>query len=127
MKLEAGMYARLKRIMFDDVSITKIKDASEAMYYNGLLFEVIKTSYNIIDLVEEGDYVNGSKVESKFNEYVIVGKNVWTDYDWELDEDGEEVKVATLVSEDIIISANAINSVVTKERFRTIEYSLKGE
>lgn len=63
---------------------------------------IIKSSPNIIDLIEVGDYVNGNKVDAKGNKYVIF-----------YDGDG-----------DIEVFENDIKSIVTKEQFKEMEYRL---
>lgn len=72
MKLEAGMYVRYKPLLSSKyVKINKIKEIEEKenclhiwLEDKDLITEkyLIKASYNIIDILEEGDYVNGSKV-----------------------------------------------------------------
>ena len=70
--------------------------------------EIVKSSPNIIDLIEVGDYVNGSKVvntnlipEVPIYRFVIV----------------DTVKKNTLYSYDI-------KSIVTKEQFENMEYKV---
>ena len=73
----------------------------------------IKHSFNIIDLIEVGDYVNGKRVfatENRINdngEKVILTENYdeWTD--------------------DGVISNKDIKSIVIKEQFENIEYRLE--
>jgi hypothetical protein len=74
---------------------------------------IIKSSPNIIDLIEVGDYVNGNRVieidnKSKdiFNKYLLVEE---TDYD----------------NCNISYSNNDIKSIVTKEQFESMEYKVK--
>lgn len=112
MKLEVGMYVRTKK------GIAKIKkiflDGSEPyfeakyetdtyleIYYDSEYVSedyVLKASYNIIDILEEGDYVNGLRVEkNKYGELYItcvyyggdIGKQceVYTTWLKELKED----------------------------------------
>lgn len=70
MKLEVGMYVRTK-----DGYISQYKYYDTANAYMGKLLciplsngtfanieDIIKASYNIIDILEVGDYVNGHKV-----------------------------------------------------------------
>lgn len=59
-----------------------------------------KASFNIIDLIEVGDYVNGYKVTDKFD-YLLSFGNA----DWYMNE--EDIK-----------------TIVTKEQFANIEYKL---
>ena len=64
---------------------------------------VLKSSPNIIDLIEVGDYVNGEKVTDKFD-YLLVFGNA----DYYKDE-------------------NEIKSIVTKEAFENMEYKVGDE
>jgi hypothetical protein len=68
-----------------------------------------KTSYNIIDILEVGDYVNGSKVV-------------------EVDFDAEEEKYIRIdKAQDglkTILRNNDIKSIVTKEQFENMEYRI---
>ena len=87
MKLEVGMYVRTK-----DGIIARIKeiDNNERLYLNQksiytddykhdliIDYEVIKASYDIIDILEIGDYVNGYYVEDVLKTFVnvAVGSN----------------------------------------------------
>ncbi len=63
---------------------------------------VIKSSSNIIDLIEVGDYVNGEKV-------CAIGENSGDVYIRDLQE---------------FILANEIKSIVTKENFESMEYRI---
>lgn len=68
MKLEIGMYVRTKRGKIGQ--IVRINKDSVAIEFNKMwqdqirLENIIKASFNIIDLIKEGDYVNGKKVYS---------------------------------------------------------------
>lgn len=68
-----------------------------------------KASYNIIDILEVGDYVNGSKVV-------------------EVDFDAEEEKYIRIdKAQDglkTILRNNDIKSIVTKEQFENMEYRI---
>lgn len=82
MKLEVGMYVRFKdkRGIEYIRKIVKIPEDNryaslyldkEANYSHGLSPKnIIKASFNIIDLIEVGDYVNGSEVLDFENEYI---------------------------------------------------------
>ena len=78
--------------------------------------EEIKTSYNIIDLIEVGDYVNGSKVI----DISIIGKDkekwVWV----EQMEDSDNKYGDDYVG----YNNDQIKSIVTKEQFSSMEYRL---
>lgn len=79
MKLEVGMYVRLVNDVEDIVIINKIANVFENTILtenDGSIYQgeytkenVIKASYNIIDILEVGDYVNGLPV-SKTSEYI---------------------------------------------------------
>ena len=77
---------------------------SYAYNKNNSLFEelVIKVSYNIIDLIEVGDYVNGFPVIHKENDIL---------------------KCGLLVQ----FKENEIKSIVTKEQFESLSYKLGDE
>ena len=72
MKLEVGQFARLKSgyickiININDFREPNMKYGVEANYLKDVMFigddDVVKASYNIIDLIKVGDYVNGYKV-----------------------------------------------------------------
>lgn len=68
-----------------------------------LIEDIIKSSPNIIDLIEVGDYVNGKKVINK-----------WEEPDWY----GYFIK---LDGEDTIPTIRKIESIVTKEQFKSME------
>lgn len=74
MKLEVGMYCRYNNFQ-NKIKIAKIKGiqkADEVFQYDYINFDnadgeletnIVKASYNIIDILEVGDYVNGDKIE----------------------------------------------------------------
>ena len=100
MKLEVGMYARTIN--------GKIWIIISQKAISGHRKDIIKASHNIMDLIEVGDYVNGLLVtricednetkEKYINLYGSVSK-------WEQED---------------------IKSIVTKEQFESIKYSLEG-
>ena len=111
MKLEVGMYVR-----FNNGDIGKIANYEyREEYTNGHVIYLekdetigwcceekdFKASYNIIDLIEVGDYVNGFPVIHKKNDIL---------------------KCGLLVK----FKKNEIKSIVTKEQFESIKYSLEG-
>lgn len=106
MKLEEGMYVRTnegkitKIIEIDKDGFERVDKCIDFTNYN-----IIKASYNIIDLIEEGDYVNGYKVEYTLKK--LLGFEDGQDGDW-------------------YMSNENIKSIVTKEQFESIEYSLEG-
>ena len=105
-KIEVGEYVRSNLGTIG--KITKIED-SKFLYENKCLIcfisNVVKHSKNIIDLIEEGDYVNGCKVACVKYDDILETKRVYlynenSFYDYE------------------------IKSVVTKEQFSSIEYKV---
>lgn len=106
MKLEIGMYVRTK-----EFGINRIKwfDNEEPILENGftaLQNSGYKSSPNIIDLIEEGDYVNGIYVDIIEKEQ----KRVW--------------HVSCYGDEDIVFYNEDIKSIVTKEQFENCMYKV---
>lgn len=117
-KLEPNMYVRtlfgIKKIDHIDNKKTvwkylyKINDDNE--FYALSDNDVIKASYNIIDLIEEGDYVNGIMVNGKINDKVQVAYICHN----------EELNYHMFLTFDI----EDIRTIVTKEQFSNMEYRL---
>ena len=81
--------------------------------------EITKASYNIIDLIEAGDYVNGYKIEkvnNNLNEHKGTCNSLDT-YLWIVNDLGE--------FEEIVIFENDIKSVITHEQMEQISYKIK--
>lgn len=118
MKLEVGMYIRTKD---GYISQYKYYDTTNA-YMEKLLCiplnngtfvnieDIIKASYNIIDILEIGDYVNGYKVSLKGYDYAHF---VQCDY-----------PVENGTTNHYKFYKQAIKSVVTKELFEIAEYRI---
>ena len=116
MKLEVGMYIRTK-----DGIIARIKeiDNNERLYLNQksiytddykhdliIDYEVIKASYNIIDILEVGDYVNG---------YLVLNVLDFND----------NTRILSLERiYDNKITEEDIKSIVTKEMYSSVKYRL---
>lgn len=131
MKLEVGMYIRTKYCgICDEIAIRKIikidkinnnwfyidKNVCDIYkdYTNKLnTVNVEKASFNIIDILEVGDYVNGSKV-------------VNINYDLNYVEDiVESITIFDYsIEENDILHNEDIKSIVTKEMFSSMEYRL---
>ena len=80
--------------------------------------ENCKSSPNIIDLIEAGDYVNGYRID-QINPYYIINK------------DGTKIKKLELVSNGnnlydtaYVIKENEIKSIVTREQFESMKYKM---
>ena len=76
------------------------------------LERIVKASYNIIDILEEGDYVNGNKVIEIEKNYKFIDGTIrdilWTD-----------TKMQKAIWDE------TIKSIVTKEMFSSVEYRME--
>ena len=96
MKLEVGQFVRLKSgyickiININDFREPNMKYGVEANYLKDVMFigddDIIKASYNIIDILEENDYINGLRIEkNKYGElyisYVYYGGDIGKQYE----------------------------------------------
>lgn len=116
MKLKEGMYVRLQE--FDYTIIAKIVEldkeydgfkADNDMYY--INQNILKSSDNIIDLIEIGDYVNG---------YLVTG------FDYQCSSNKKVVfSNVRLDSTGIFIPVKDIKSIVTKEQFNSVKYEVE--
>ena len=114
--MKVGDYVRTK-----DGRISKIASIdSNSLYsledYNYKYKQdwLVKSSPNIIDLIEVGDYVNGYRVESVDTEYAPYGVYI---------------EIPFVDSESIgcnmdLIRTEEIESIVTKEQFESMEYKV---
>ena len=109
MKLEVGMYVRTKDKI---VKIEKISDGVMWDTQGHVHFgDFIKASHNIIDLIEEGDYVNGQKVFDKL--YDELNKC------WYL-----KLEIGEVFGKYARTYQQHIKSIVTKEQFSSMEYKI---
>ena len=108
MKLEVGMYVRTIN--------GKIWIITSQKAISGHRKDIIKASYNIIDLIEVGDYVNGSKVI----DISIIGKDkekwVWVEQMEDTDNKYDDDYVG--------YNNEQIKSIVTKEQFEQMAYKV---
>ena len=132
-KLEVGMYCKTK-----DGIITKVDDIDDETIYfdkdiyrfygDGIDFleknnleRIIKASFNIIDLIEVGDYVNGYYVSKIWKENEI------THYVDGIPIKRKERKItiqAPSYGGIIHLENKDIKSVLTKEQFESMSYRL---
>jgi hypothetical protein len=64
-KIEVNEYVRTERgIIFKTTESFKNNDENVPKKYNHLIDKIVKHSKDIIDLIQENDYVNGKKVYS---------------------------------------------------------------
>lgn len=116
MKLEVGMYVRTKDgyicriININDYREPNMKYGIEASYLKDVMFiggdDIAKASYEIIDLIEVGDYVNGLPV-TKISEYFSPHEKYIELYGTCSDWENEDIK-----------------SIVTKEQFESMKYRI---
>ena len=103
MKLEVGMYVRTLNGI---VKIYKIQDnVMEDTKGNLHYGDFVKASYNIIDILEVGDYVNGHRVE-------------------EIDFENEEIFTDSEYYCGIVEFCN-IKSVITHEQMEQMAYKVE--
>lgn len=119
MELKEGMYVRTKDGFIDKV-INDYKDSCnnpncnckhvscEHNYYDEK--DIIKSSDNLIDLIEVGDYVNGKRV---YNISIVDGLKYL------------DVEVEDYLSDTPFINADQITSIVTKEQFESVKYEVE--
>ena len=102
-ELKVGMYVRTKK-----GKIYKF-DTDNSMAKNGAKKYMVNCSYNLIDLIEVGDYVNGRLVINASDVYttdfIYIGKEVFIEL------------------QDLIIEED-IKTIVTKEQFESMEYKV---
>lgn len=119
MKLEPNMYVRTKygiaKILYAtdeylECDNTIMRSFGENYYsWDIPRLNIVKSSHNITDLIEIGDYVNGYKVE-KVNQYEV------------------ELELVGCFSGEFYsetLQANDIKSIVTKEMFSSVEYRVE--
>ena len=117
MKLKVGQFARLKSgyickiININDFREPNMKYGVEANYLKDVMFigddDVVKASYNIIDILEIGDYVNGYPM------YEIV----------EYENDTRAI-VINNDNKAIIWDKQGIKSVITHEQMEQMAYKV---
>lgn len=102
MKLEEGMYVRTKK---GKIYKFKSNNSMARVPY------MINCSYNIIDLIKIGDYVNGFKVTGLDYQYTTKVHKLSCNNEY-----GQE---------GILIIPSEIRNVVTKEQFDSITYEVE--
>lgn len=122
MKLEAGMYVRLENDVENIVIINKIANVFETSIltendgsiYQGVYTKenVIKASYNIIDILEKGDIINysGEKHEILLIDDELMVRNTGLIYD---------------NNYYLPIKSIAIKSVITHEQMEQMAYKVE--
>ena len=107
-KIEKGMYIRhldgINKVL--EVLIDKNNSNLNRVYVeNKTVFfdEIENANFNLIDLIELGDYVNGEKVKEKYFDYA-----------------NKEYKL--LGTDGIVFTDKKIKDIVTKEQFNDCKY-----
>ena len=111
-ELEVGMYVRTK-----DGKISKIKDINNFIYTDKQRYGkhyVIKSSFNPIDLIEVGDYLNGYKVIEIIKDFKVIVDKL------ELNTNDGNYYLKSFTN-------NQIKDIVTKEQFESMKYVIKEE
>ena len=114
--MRIGDYARINCTVYDTVVINRIAEIfdntilteNDGSMYQGEYSkeEIIKSSPNIIDLIEVGDYVNG---------YLVIEKDI-----------NNELRYIDLKDRNMkYVKYLDVKSIVTKEQFKNIEYEVK--
>ena len=114
MEIEKGMYIRFNGFISKIGHINTSKKGNTYVQFkqpNGLLAHtrienIDRASFNIIDLIKVGDYVNGYKVTY-------------------IDKDNQIIRVDGFGWGTNIIRKYNIKSIVTKEQFNLIKYEVK--
>lgn len=116
MKIKEDMYVRTKQGKIGkiiDINLGQeekryILDSSSVYIY--CEEDISKASHNTIDLIEVGDYVNGYKVY----------------YCYCADEDSTDLFIDTEKGRQWLDKPSQVKSIVTKEQFESMKYSLEG-
>ena len=114
MKLEVGMYCRTLNgiVKIDKIQNDVMKDTKGCLHYG----DFIKASHNIIDLIEEGDYVNGLRVEkNKYGE-------LYTSYVYYGGDIGKQCEVYTTWLKEL--KEDMIYNVATHEQMEQMAYKV---
>ena len=125
-KLEPNMYIRTKWgyickiININDFREPNMKYGVEANYLKDVMFigddDIIKASYDIIDILEENDYVNGLRVEkNKYGE-------LYTSYVYYGGDIGKQCEVYTTWLKEL--EEDIIYSIVTHEQMEQMAYKV---
>ena len=122
-ELKENMYVRTEegKIFKTDGDLIYLSNDKTILYklitripYDTINYKVVKASYNIIDILEVGDYVNGYVVAGVTKEGVFVNSIIGNLF--EIDGDSF---VSFIFKEDI-------ESIVTKRQFASMQYKLGG-
>ena len=131
MKLEVGQFARLKSGYSDELGIGRIDFVANCGVATidfknkklGVFVEDIKkASYNILDILEVGDYVNGIeiiKIYEKGDSFTGNHDYIFKEKTIEVCNDNYEV-----IPFEALFTNNEIETIVTKEQFEQTAYKV---
>lgn len=125
-KLEVGMYVRYKNFanIFKIAKIVELELSDNDCYENYYHFDnedgtlegfITKASFNIIDLIEVGDYVNGHQVYEVDRECCRITLNGG--------DIGDDLRLTYL--RPALGKNMGIKSIVTKEQFESVKYEVE--
>ena len=113
LNLRENMYIRTKDGIIDKIlklNKSYVKGVTNDELYAYDIDNIVKAGYNIIDILEEGDYVNGHRVDK-----VVIGPKC----SYVLLEE-----VGYYVDTQKDIDDYEIKSVVTSQQFESLEYKI---
>lgn len=128
MKLKDGMYImsndRLQigivKFIENSIPTVVVNDKVQWLQFCGIFWNRKSASFNIIDLIAVGDYVNGYKVVNILSNKVNGNKILVCGLEVECCSIDEFVKCEKVD----FITKEQIKTVVTKEKFASIEYKV---
>lgn len=126
MKLEVGMYIRTNYGKIDKIlklNESYVKGVSQKdEFYAYDIEKIVKASYNIIDILEVGDYANGVEITEIYKKgdsfrgnrnYIFKEKII------EVANDNYET-----IPVEALFTNNEIETIVTKEQFEQMAYKV---
>lgn len=111
-EMKIGEYVRTKKGFIFKITEENINCCNHEKYLIKIeLFDfIIKHSFNIIDLIEVGDYVNGYKVVNEI---------------WGEDDNNLYFEIEGGFNKAQYIGEKNIKSIVTKEAMKSVEYTIE--
>ena len=129
MKLEVGMYVRTDNGIIGKIyekigDMFTYKDSNRDYITYGLLHsEIIKASNNIIDLIEVGDIITFKFSNDVYKVLCVPNKKVGCEdfyFEYDISQEFEDLRMKPEMVK------GQIKSIVTKEQFESMKYSLEG-
>ena len=128
MEIHAGEYVRtttgtIYKLSYYNITERRWISVTDTDWFPVYVSQIVKHSYDIIDLIEAGDYVNGLLVncvlekEEKILRCVFPYRENSTNYK-DLEEKGSDY------CQLLHLRETDIKSIVTKEQFESIKYNL---